>query len=195
MLWPLLLAGTIAGCSSRDAGHTATTADSTAADKSAPVANSADSAAGARQAPESAAAVVPVTGVDVTALAARAGARATLVNLWATWCAPCREEFPALLRVARAHQRDGLRLVLVSADFPEQMHAVREFLAARGMTDTSYIKSGDDMAFINALSPKLTGALPATLLYDGSGKLVTYWEGMADEARFERAVKHALTPP
>jgi len=136
-----------------------------------------------------------VSGPGVTALAARPGARLTLVNVWATWCAPCREEFPALLKVARAHRREGVRLVLVSADFPDQLPGVRAFLAAHGVTDTSYIKSGDDMPFINSINPKWSGALPATLLYDDRGRLVTFWEGMADEDRFERAVTRGLAQP
>jgi thiol-disulfide isomerase/thioredoxin len=136
--------------------------------------------------------VVPVTAEDIRALAARPGARATLVNVWATWCAPCREEFPALLRVARESAPRGLRLVLVSADFDDQIPAVRSFLAARGVADTSYLKIGDDMEFINGLSAEWTGALPATFVYDRAGRLAAFWEGMADEARFRDAVAPLL---
>jgi thiol-disulfide isomerase/thioredoxin len=141
--------------------------------------------------------IVPVSAAAILERAARPGARATLVNVWATWCGPCREEFPALLEVARARAGDGLRLMLVSADFEDQEPAVREFLAARAVTDTAFLKTGDDMAFINALSPKWSGALPATFIYDGGGRLVAFWEGMADEARFQRAVDQALAahPP
>src|SRR6266567_2193287 len=45
------------------------------------------------------------------------GARAVLVNVWATWCQPCREEFPELMRVARENRPRGLRLLFVSDDF------------------------------------------------------------------------------
>src|SRR5262249_57867880 len=98
--------------------------------------------------------VLKISANEVQALAARPGARATLVNVWATWCAPCRHEFPALLRVARARAHEGLRLALVSADFSDQLPAVRKFLGAQGVTDTTYIKTGDDMTFINTLNPK-----------------------------------------
>jgi thiol-disulfide isomerase/thioredoxin len=184
----VLVALALAGCSSREGAHETATAGATPAT---PPGSSArmDSAA-AQGAP-----VLAVTAPGVLALASRPGARVTLVNLWATWCAPCREEFPALLKVTREHRRDGLRLVLVSADFPDQLPGVRKFLAKNGVTDTTYIKSGDDMAFINGLNPKLSGALPTTLLYDASGRLVTYWEGMADEDRFERAVQRVLAQP
>src|SRR5690242_6485028 len=139
--------------------------------------------------------VVPVAAAAVRALATRPGARATLVNVWATWCAPCKEEFPSLLAVARARAPEGVRLVLVSADFEEQRSAVRTFLGAHGVADTTYIETGDQMAFIDALSRKWSGALPATFVYDGQGRLVKYWEGLADSLKFSAAIDQALSKP
>jgi thiol-disulfide isomerase/thioredoxin len=138
--------------------------------------------------------VLDLSPERIPALIARPGARATLVNVWATWCEPCREEFPGLLRAARSHQRDGLRLILISTDFAEQRSAALQFLSQLGVTDTSYLKSGDDMSFINSLSPRWTGALPATFVYDAGGRLIEYWEGKAEEARFEHAIVGALHP-
>ena len=48
------------------------------------------------------------------------GAQAVLVNVWATWCEPCREEMPDLVRFYRDHRAEGLRLVLISADDDDQ---------------------------------------------------------------------------
>jgi thiol-disulfide isomerase/thioredoxin len=154
---------------------------------------------GAERAPGAAAGppLVTVTAPQILDRVRHPGSRATLVNVWATWCGPCREEFPGLLRVARSRADRGLRLMLVSADFEDQAPAVRAFLRARAVSDTAYLKTGDDMAFINTLSPKWSGALPATFIYDGDGRLVAFWEGEADEARFQRAVDQALAghPP
>jgi len=137
-------------------------------------------------------AILPITAPQIVAAAAAPGARATLVNVWASWCAPCREEFPGLLQVARAHRGDGLRLVLVSADFDDQLSPARQFLREHGYADTSFVKTGDDMTFIQTLTPQWSGALPATLVYDARGRLVSFWEGMADPDRFEHAVRQAL---
>jgi thiol-disulfide isomerase/thioredoxin len=132
--------------------------------------------------------VVPISARQIQTLARRPGARATLVNVWATWCAPCRAEFPALLRTARSHRTKGLRLVLVSADAADQLPEVRRFLADQGVTDTTYLQSGSEMAFIDTMNPKWSGALPATFLYDRDGVLVSFWEGAADESRLSRSV-------
>lgn len=136
--------------------------------------------------------VRPIDSGRLRALVSDGRATVTLVNVWATWCGPCREEFPAMLAVARRHRADGLRLLLVSADYPDQLPATRSFLEANGARDTSYIKDERDMAFINGVLPKWSGALPATLLYDSHGRLLEFWEGGADSLRFERAVTTAL---
>jgi len=136
-----------------------------------------------------------VLRIDAAALLARVAdgrASVTLVNVWATWCGPCREEFPALVAVARRHRSEGVRLLLVSADYADELPAARQFLEANGARDTSYIKDEPDMAFINGVHPAWSGALPATLLYDAHGRLLEFWEGGADSARFERAVTNAL---
>jgi thiol-disulfide isomerase/thioredoxin len=139
----------------------------------------------------------PVIPVDAANVLARIRSRegVTVVNLWATWCAPCRAEMPALLRVARAHRDDGVRLMLVSVDFDDQLGPVKKFLSAHDVNDTTFIKQQDDMSFINGLHREWTGALPATLVYDRRGNLSQFWEGAADENRFEHAVIAALTAP
>lgn len=138
--------------------------------------------------------VLPATADAVLARVRRGDARATMVNVWATWCAPCRAEFPAMLRVAEARRARGFRLVLVSADFPDQLPAVREFLRAHGIRDTSWIETGPPMAFIDSLERSWSGALPATFVYDDGGRRVAFWEGAADSTRFATAADRALAP-
>jgi thiol-disulfide isomerase/thioredoxin len=137
-------------------------------------------------------ALEPVTAEQLIARAREPGARATLVNVWATWCAPCREEFPAIVSLAERHRDDGLRVLFVSADFEDQAHEARAFLAKHRAPGPWLVKSGPDMEFINGLDRRWSGALPVTLVYDSNGRPVEFWEGGADSARFEAAVAPLL---
>lgn len=136
---------------------------------------------------------VPVAVGDLAAIRAAVaapGARAVLLNLWATWCDSCRDELPALLQFARAHQADGVRLILVSADDEDQRDQVAAFLAKAGATNVqAFIKHGDDNAFINGLEPKWTGALPASILYDGRGAEKRFWAGPVTAGDLEAGLR------
>jgi len=105
------------------------------------------------------------------------GAQAVLVNVWATWCEPCREEMPDLVRFYRDNRAQGLRLVLISADDDDQRAEVARVLTALGFDGPAFIKRGNDMSFIDALDPKWKGALPATFLFDGHGVRKRSWLG------------------
>ena len=135
-------------------------------------------------------ALAPATIAQVLAEVRRPGAQVTLVNVWATWCVPCRQEFPDLVRLERKHRDRGLRVLFVSTDF-DSADAVK-FLAEQGVGYLSLFKVGDDMSFINGLSPKWSGALPATFVYDADGRLIRFWEGKADYARFEQAALEVI---
>jgi len=121
------------------------------------------------------------------------GARVVVVNVWATWCTPCRQEFPDLMKLNERYQDRGMRLVLVSADFNDQISDARRFLAQQGVEFLTYHKTGDDMQFIDALSPKWTGALPATLVYDSHGVLKHFWEGRATFETMESKMLDVLS--
>lgn len=141
---------------------------------------------------DSTCALRPIDARGVLALARDGRARVTVVNVWASWCMPCRQEFPELLAAAEAHRADGVRLLLVSTDFEEQVSDVRRFLAKNAVRDTAFLKHDGDQTFIDTINPEWTGTIPATFVYDASGRRVAFWEGRADRARFESAIQQAL---
>jgi len=98
--------------------------------------------------------------------------RVVVVNFWATWCEPCREEFPDFIELQRRHASRGLLVLAVSLDAPSERDTeVKKFLAEMQPVFPVLIKTaGDPDVFINAIDPKWTGSLPATLIYDRSGK-------------------------
>lgn len=110
-----------------------------------------------------------------------------LVNFWATWCGPCKEEFPYLMDLKKQYG-DKFTLVFVSGDFEEAREEAIEFLESQGVDFVTYFKTGSDDEFIRAMSPKWNGALPFTMYIDQSGKEIDAWEGKADFETFRKAL-------
>ena len=125
--------------------------------------------------------LLPVTGNKLRQEVVRQDAlkqgAVVLVNMWATWCPPCREEFPDLLEVERAYRDRGLRLLLVSWD--SDAATARRFLASQKVEFLSYIKSAEEgnEAFIEAFAPSWSGEFPACFLFDSKGAMRAFWEG------------------
>lgn len=136
--------------------------------------------------------LLPATAAQILGAVRAPGARAVLVNVWATWCQPCVEEFPDLVRLHRAYEDRGLRLVLVSADFEEQQDAVLAFLRKQGVDFPTYLKDQKDEAFIDGLDARWSGALPASFVFDDRGAIVQFWEGKQSYAAFESKIAPLL---
>ena len=101
-----------------------------------------------------------------------------VVNFWASWCLPCRKEFPEFIRYDQATADAAVRFV--SLDFDDEVNLAADFLREQGITGTTYMKTGRDQEFIDSISSDWTGAIPATAVYDRAGNLLTFWEGMVD---------------
>lgn len=138
--------------------------------------------------------VVPVTVDELRDDLARRNGRVVLVNVWATWCVPCREEFPDLLRLREEFGPRGFDLVLVSADFAAQLDNARSFLAEQGVDFETFHKRGRDQEFIDGLDPRWSGALPASFLMDRSGLQREFWEGKVSFEQLAPLVEALLAP-
>lgn len=134
----------------------------------------------------------PAEASVVLAEVKKPGASAVLVNIYATWCSPCVEEFPDLMHIAREFSPKGLRTVLVSVDFAGSEKEATEFLTKQGVDFPTFIRTGKDEAFVDGLEKKWSGAIPATFLYDDEGKLVRFWEGKASYPVIKKRVLAAL---
>ncbi len=119
--------------------------------------------------------------------------RVLLVNFWATWCDPCREEFPNIVRLDRTYRERGLSVVAISMDEPESVPRIEDFLKSQGAGFGSYRHNFHDFAALaDSINPQWGGGIPATFLYDRQGTLVRSWEGATSFEEFDRAVQPLL---
>lgn len=138
--------------------------------------------------------VVPATAAQVLDAVRASKAKVSIVNLWATWCGPCRKEFPDLMRFYRAYKDRGVALFLVSSDFASESDMTKTFLAEQGVDFTSWLKNEKDEEFINGFDPEWGGGLPATFLYDGSGQRRHSFLGTVTYESLEKEVTALLAP-
>ncbi|HEY7864159.1 MAG TPA: redoxin domain-containing protein [Thermoanaerobaculia bacterium] len=135
--------------------------------------------------------------LDAEELAARVAkerGRVVLVNFWASWCLPCREEFPALVRLQDRLGKQGLSIVGVSIDTSRQIPAVEKFLEEMRPSFPNYRKrsGGDDGEFIDAVEKSWGGELPFSVLYDRTGKKARVLSGPRTEKDFEKEIRAFL---
>lgn len=114
-------------------------------------------------------------------------ARPLLVNFWATWCEPCRDEFPDLVQIDKEYRARGLEFVTVSLDdVAEIKTTVPQFLREMRATMPTYLLNvPDPEPAIKWVDAEWGGGLPATYLYDAQGQLVFKHNGRvrAEELR------------
>jgi thiol-disulfide isomerase/thioredoxin len=120
-----------------------------------------------------------------------------LVTFWATWCEPCREEFPMLVELSKQYGPEGLAVFGVSLDDDADMHLVRHFLDLHKPTFPNYRqKPGIDVdAFYVGVNPAWTGTMPETVFYGRDGKIAGHFIGEQPRASFEQAIRTILASP
>ena len=121
--------------------------------------------------------------------------RPLLVNFWATWCVPCREEFPDLVKLRAHYAAEQLDFALVSLDDVSDIEtAVPDFLSESGAAalPAYLLHAEDDGAAINLVDPKWAGELPATFLYDRTGQIVFNHKGRIKPAELQAAIDKTL---
>lgn len=121
-----------------------------------------------------------------------AQAKATVVNAWASWCGPCREELPMLDALSKNLRRQGVEVMLVSVDEPEDHGKAEAFLRSFEIKLPAFIATRPLGPFKEGLNPRWPGMLPATFLFDSVGKLRYFWGGPVREEEILGVVEGLL---
>jgi peroxiredoxin len=164
---------------------------------------------------ESAWTKIPVTiahtdAAGVAALRANPTKKFRLMNVWATWCAPCVEEFPLLVSLSRQFDMRDFELITISLDSPKDEGKAQAFLQRQGAgvskriqpTVTKegrftnhYLYTGSSQEdLMNAVDREAPGPLPHTVLVAPGGQIVWRHNGVIEHAAARAAIVAALKP-
>lgn len=117
-----------------------------------------------------------------------------LVTFWATWCEPCRDEYPMLNELAKQYAPNGLKVVGISLDQDGDLILMRRFLARYKPVFPNYRKKkGEEDAFVQAVMPGWNGAIPASFFYAKDGRQIGHLGGASDRETYEAAIKMLLS--
>lgn len=116
-----------------------------------------------------------------------------LINFWATWCVPCREEFPDLVKIGNDY-KGKIDFITISLDFEEELNTgVPEFLKEMKADMPSYLLiTPDESAAIAMVSKEWGGGLPLTVLFAPGGQSVFFHQGVVKPAELKAAIDKLL---
>jgi thiol-disulfide isomerase/thioredoxin len=116
-----------------------------------------------------------------------------MVNFWATWCEPCRDEYPLVNEMAKQYAAQGLNVVGVNYDQDGDLILMRRFIARYKPVFTNYRKKqGGEVEFNQAVLPGWRGELPITIFYDREGKQASHIVGAGTRETFEAGIRSIL---
>jgi len=137
-----------------------------------------------------------VTQIDGEALKnlLKPNGKPLLINFWATWCVPCREEFPDLVKIG-ADYKDKIDLITISLDELSEINGdVPKFLAEMKAEMPSYLlKTPSEEAAIASVSKDWQGGLPFTILFNANGETIYIKQGKFDTAFLRAEIEKSLT--
>ena len=138
-----------------------------------------------------------VKQIDAVALkeVVKPNGRPLLVNFWATWCEPCREEFPDLVKFA-AEYKGRVDFITISLDdLAEIKRDVPVFLASMKAEMPAFLlKTPDEDAAITSLALPWRGALPLSVVYRANGEAAYVRPGKIIPATLKAELEKVLTP-
>ena len=141
---------------------------------------------------------VVVTQINIAGLrkAITPNGKPLLINFWATWCDPCREEFPDLVKLDAEYKGKIDFITITLDDLVEINRDVPKFLIEMKAEMPAYLlKAEDDDAAIALVSKNFVGALPFTILYKPDGTESYFRQGKVKIETVRSEIDKLLTTP
>lgn len=141
--------------------------------------------------------VHPIDAAGLKKAVAQRKGKVVIINFWATWCPPCRAEFPELVGTQKKLASQGVELLTISLDDRSDAKAAASFLGKNGVSSGAFInKNGGepDLGYFKWLETSVPSslAIPRTYILDRKGAVSARLIGGQSAADFEKAVRAAL---
>jgi thiol-disulfide isomerase/thioredoxin len=111
-----------------------------------------------------------------------------IVNFWASWCPPCLEEMPALIEIQNRYAPQGVQVLGVAIDDPEQ---ARAFMQTQDVNFPVIIGVDDAMDLGKRMGNRIS-TLPYTAIFDQTGKTIYAQPGKISKIYLEQTIKPLL---
>jgi thiol-disulfide isomerase/thioredoxin len=117
-----------------------------------------------------------------------------VINFWASWCKPCTDEFPALVKLNEEYKDRNFRLIFISLDFKEEVSTkLLPFLKNNNVDFTSYyLDDNNPDEIMDYFNKKWDGGIPATFILDTSGKIRKFILGEHTYEYYENEIKRFI---
>ena len=124
-------------------------------------------------------------------LIAQRNGKFLFLNVWATWCVPCREEFPDLVKLAYVYKNTDVEIVGLSVDYPDEIESkIIPFLRQNKVNFQNYVQNFESQEnLISKLNKNWGGAIPATFVFDTMGVQKSFLSGPHDYEQFKDEIE------
>jgi peroxiredoxin len=151
-----------------------------------------------------------IEAATVAALARNNTKKLRLINVWATWCAPCVKEFPGLVSISHRFANRDFEVITLSVDDPKDEAKVKQFLEKQhatvpnrvqrslkveGRQTNNYLFTGANVdVLMQALDPAAPGPVPYTVVIAPEGKIIYRRAGEVNFAELQAKILDQLGP-
>jgi peroxiredoxin len=130
-----------------------------------------------------------IDDAGIKALAANDTKKLRLINVWATWCAPCIAEMPELVEMNRMYRHRPFEMITITMDDMDRKDAALEVLKEHHVSSKNYIYTGEDKdKLVESLDPQWEGPPPYTMLVAPGGKVIYRKLGVVDPLEVKKKI-------